>query len=224
MKRREWKLDLIQKAQERRKLPAVEIKSVGPITAEKEFLTVRATGKYIHEKEMLVGPRTRNDKIESQSSIMGGGLSNVGYLCFTPFKIDDNQVILVNRGFIPSEDVADEARKDPETVTIEGVIRQGEPKGRLILRNDPKYINWYSIDLDDMAEYANTSKTLIELSAGCFVINLDAEVNKVRHKPGFPLMRVPQSVFRNHHLEYAITWFGLSFASTTFLLFRKRFR
>ena len=32
-------------------------------------------------------------------------------------------------------------------------------------------------------------------------------------KGGYPILRIPTATFRNQHLEYALTWFGLSLCS-----------
>jgi surfeit locus 1 family protein len=79
---------------------------------ETQFLRVSTKGQFLHDREMLVGPRTRTDQHQQQSGGLFGSGSRVGYFVFTPFKIQESgEIILVNRGWIPREFRDSQTRK-----------------------------------------------------------------------------------------------------------------
>ena len=72
----------------------------------------------MHDQEMLVGPRTRNDQEVQPGGLFGGG-SHVGYYVFTPFVAENGQKILVNRGWIPRERKEPEKRQNGQVMCLE---------------------------------------------------------------------------------------------------------
>lgn len=81
-----------------------------------EYRRVSVSGKYQHEQEMLLGPRTRGD-------------GQAGYFLVTPLVRENGSKILVKRGWVPT------AKKDPRTrpesrtdelVQVEGLLRMSE--------------------------------------------------------------------------------------------------
>ncbi|KAI9091857.1 SURF1 family-domain-containing protein [Phlyctochytrium arcticum] len=216
--RLQWKLDLIEKFEWRLKLPPVDLTTVKTLdkgtSIEDEYLRVKTTGKFNPEKTILLGPRTRNDE-----PIVGGGLisgsKQVGFYVLTPFtRSDDGSTILVNRGWIPREirddflEMDKEERKGP--VTIEGVVKSGEPGSIFMPSNKPEKNEWYWTDLKHMAEIAAAKPVLLEMT-------LDSSINEKIRQREFPAERRPHANFRNSHLQYAITWYGLCIFSSAML-------
>lgn len=93
-----------------------------------EYQNVTVTGHFIHDKEILMGPRGLNSPSNEQS---GGGVfsnkSTTGYHVITPFKIDGREeTILVNRGWIPRDKMNPNSRKSGQiegSVKIQGIVR-----------------------------------------------------------------------------------------------------
>lgn len=59
-----------------------------------EFYRVKIRGKFIYEKEFLIGPRSLIVEGQAASEKGGGvfsGKSYTGYYVVTPFKLDDRE-------------------------------------------------------------------------------------------------------------------------------------
>ena len=68
-------------------------KLTGPghtVTSAERYRTVTAKGRFDTEDEVVVRRRTNSD-------------DEVGYHVLTPFVLDDGKVLLVNRGWVPSD-------------------------------------------------------------------------------------------------------------------------
>lgn len=57
-----------------------------------EYLTVKVTGHFLHDKELYLGPRTL---IETEENKRKGGILTIapksGYLVITPFKLNGRE-------------------------------------------------------------------------------------------------------------------------------------
>jgi surfeit locus 1 family protein len=161
--RREWKLDLIAKHKEHIDKEASNVPLI--YTDDMQFRRVKAHGTFLYDKEIKVGPRTRNDQEKSGGGVFTGP-SQVGYYLFTPFLMKDRErPILVNRGWISKQNAhqVDQSNKDRD---IEGVLRSGEPSNFFAIPNQPTKNQWFSINVEEMAKHANASPLLVELVAG----------------------------------------------------------
>jgi surfeit locus 1 family protein len=70
-------------------------------------------GKYLYDKEVLVGPRgPPPGALPDQPGASAGGMSSApqGYFVVTPLQITGSQTVLVNRGWVPRNMVV----KDPQ--------------------------------------------------------------------------------------------------------------
>ncbi|WP_029003096.1 SURF1 family protein [Azorhizobium doebereinerae] len=191
IQRRAWKLDLIARVDQR--VHAAPVSPPGPadwpvITAAKhEYLAVRATGRFLSDREVLVQAVTD----------LGGG-----YWVLAPFRTSDGFTVFVNRGFVPVD------RRDPASrragqaegeATITGLLRLSEPGGGFLRSNDPAGDRWYSRDVPAMAAARGLGDV-----APYFI---DADATPV--PGGFPVGGLTVVRFPNSHLVYALTWFSL---------------
>ncbi|KAI8901712.1 SURF1 family-domain-containing protein [Globomyces pollinis-pini] len=216
IKRKQWKENLIEKAKSHIHDPPIPLPTLDEIDESMEFTRVKTNGKFLYDKEILVGPRPRNHAMENSAAGDGRSTTNSGYLVYTPFQLSNGECILVNRGWLPLGLRDSKTRFDiKDQVDIEGFIREGEPQSRLVTNNNPKTNTWYRADLEEMSNHCSTKPVLLELTA-------DSDVNSKFVQSGFPLLRIPAATFRNQHLEYALTWFGLTVATTGLLLFGKK--
>jgi surfeit locus 1 family protein len=93
LKRRVWKLDLIARVEQRVHAPPVA--APGPAqwpnvsAATDEYRHVAVTGTFLDESQTLVQAVTER---------------GAGYWVLTPLRAVDNNIVLVNRGFIPGDD------------------------------------------------------------------------------------------------------------------------
>ncbi len=192
VQRLHWKLDLIARVDARVHAPAVA--APGPSqwadvnAANSEYKHVQVSGTFLNDKETQI----------YASTALGAG-----YWVLTPLKLADGMIVIINRGFVPTE------KRNPATrpegligtdTTVTGLLRISEPKGTLLRSNVPAEERWYSRDVAAIA----TARGLQNV-APYFI---DADDTK---KPGgLPVGGLTQITFHNSHLVYAITWYGLA--------------
>lgn len=207
VERREWKLDLIARVEQRIHAPAVAVP--GPVewagvTAQShEYSRVRLSGSYLNDRETFTQAVTA----------LGGG-----FWVMTPFRTDEGFIVLVNRGFVPLDRKAAATRQADlveGATTVTGLLRISEPGGGFLRANDPAHDRWYSRDVAAIAAVRGLA------DAAPFFVDADALPNAgASPRGGLTVVS-----FRNSHLVYALTWFGLAAmlsAALGFVLLRGR--
>lgn len=190
-----WKLDLIARVDQRihaapETAPlAPEWRSIERDTDE--YRRVTATGMFDHDKTVLVQAVTDR---------------GAGFWVMTPLVRDDGSVLIVNRGFVPTDrrDRAD--RTVGETVgriEVTGLLRLPEPEGAFLRTNDPANGRWYSRDVSVIAAAQSLTKV------APYFVDADATPNP----GGLPIGGLTVVSFRNSHLVYALTWYALGVMS-----------
>ncbi|WP_101674857.1 SURF1 family protein [Alloalcanivorax mobilis] len=193
IERRAWKLDLIERVDQRVHADPVAAPGAArwpAVTAEgDEYRHVRLSGRY------LPGPNT----LVQASTELGAG-----YWVLTPLSRGDGSVVLVNRGFVPQAQrttaIAEPAPGGPVTVT--GLLRLSEPGGGFLRDNDPAAGRWYSRDVQAIARARGLGPV-----APYFV---DAGVAGGEPPAGAPVPGLTVVRFHNSHLVYTITWYALA--------------
>ncbi|MFL5079782.1 MAG: SURF1 family protein [Microvirga sp.] len=198
LQRRAWKLDLIERIEARAYAtpgalpPESEWAAWSP--QAQEYRRVRVTGRFLYDKEapvhgLLPGPQP--------------GQPIQGFYLLTPLELRDGSVVIVNRGFVPTE-LRDPGRRpgsDPAgEVTFTGLMRAPEKRGWFVPENDPARNVWFTRDADEIARakgLARVAPFLIDAGAGP-----DAG--------GWPRGGQTRLSIPNDHLQYALTWFGLA--------------
>ncbi|MCP3734787.1 SURF1 family protein [Sphingomonas sp. RP10(2022)] len=198
LERRTWKLALI--AHTEAMLASAPVAAPGPaawgaVGAGDVYRPVVATGRY----------RPRADTFVQAVTELGGG-----FWVMTPFDTTRGFTVLVNRGFVPAERRGAVA-PSPAVRTIRGLLRVSEPGGGFLRHNDPAADRWYS---RDVARIAATKR--LGPVAPYFIDAGDP-------KAGWPRGGLTVVRFRNSHLVYALTWFGLA-ALVAFMAWRVRRR
>ncbi len=132
----------------------------------------------------------------------------VGAYLFSPFKADNGALVYVNRGFVPQTDVTRLAlAPDDRTNCVEGLLRVREmpaPPASWFQRTGVGTDGyWYVRDPAEMAAAAGVGEKVI----GDYYIDQFAIDGAEWPKGGTTRLD-----FRNKHLEYALTWFGLAAA------------
>lgn len=189
LERRVWKLDLIQRVNER--VHAAPVAAPGPQSwpvinaAGDAYRHVQVQGHFIEGHDTLVQAVTE----------LGGG-----YWLLAPFQTTDGFTVLVNRGYVP----ADRSQRYPAggdgTRTLTGLLRITEPGGGFLRRNDPAGGRWYSRDVAAIAAAQGLHKI------APYFIDADASAQTA----GFPVGGLTVISFPNNHLLYALTWFALA--------------
>jgi surfeit locus 1 family protein len=192
LERRSWKLELIERVDTRVHAPPVAApgRRDWPMVtaADHEYRHVRVTGVFLNDRETQVVALTE----------LGSG-----YWVLTPLRMRDGTLVLVNRGFVPTD------RRDPATrkareiageATVTGLLRITEPGGTLLRSNDPSADRWYSRDVAAIA----AAHGLTDFAP--YFIDADTSSNG----PDSPVGGLTVITFHNNHLVYAITWYGLA--------------
>ncbi len=188
-----WKLDLIARVEARihAEPVAAPARAEWPdIEREKdEYRRVAATGLFRHDRTALVQAVTERGP---------------GFWVLTPLTLADGSAVLVNRGFVPADRSAPEARVASELaagpVTVTGLLRISEPGGGFLRANDPANERWFSRDVAAIA----AAKGIEDVAP--YFIDADATPNP----GGLPIGGLTVVAFRNSHLVYALTWYALA--------------
>uniref|UniRef100_A0A224Z9F6 SURF1-like protein n=1 Tax=Rhipicephalus zambeziensis TaxID=60191 RepID=A0A224Z9F6_9ACAR len=220
VKRRKWKLQLIDDLAKKTTIPAVDLPEDLREMNNMEYRQVRVTGTFDHEREMYVGPRScikQEEDSEGSQKRRGGIISapgQAGYLVITPFKPKDRDyTILVNRGWVPKSALPPQKRLQGQIegeVSLVGIVRSPEKRPPLGPKNQSTGRTWHYKDVELMAQACGAAPVLLDA-------NFESTVE------GGPIGGQTNVTLRNEHLSYIITWYSLS-AATTFLWYHKYIR
>lgn len=191
MHRLAWKQDLIARVdarihQEPAALPPPE-RWPQVNAADDEYRRVTATGSFLDSRPALTQAVTE----------LGGG-----YWVLAPLRTEEGAVVLINRGFVPTDrKEAIAAAPPPEgRVEVMGLLRISEPGGGFLRSNDPSQDRWYSRDVAAIA----ASRGLTDVAPFFIDAARGAEA------PGDPVGGLTVTTFRNSHRSYALTWFAMA--------------
>lgn len=197
LERKTWKEGLIATIAHRLSAPPVALPDAstwGKLTAaDDEFLQVAMTAEFLHDREAAV---------YTIGSTMRDGAGSPGYWIFTPARLNDGAVVMVNRGFVP------DGKQDPTTrpdgqirgpVNIVGALRWPERRGLFTPPGDPGRNIWFSRDSDAIAAAK-------DIRAAPFYVELESPAPP----GGLPRTGRLHPVLPNNHFGYALTWLGLA--------------
>lgn len=206
IKRLQWKLDLIERVEQRVHAPAVAApeRARWPQinAASDEYRYVRVTGTFLYDLTTRV----------QASTVLGSG-----FWLLTPLRSADGDVVLVNRGFIPAQ-ITTGAHRDssvaPQSTTeathavstVTGLLRMSEPGGAFLRHNDQVADRWYSRDVQAIGAARQLT------SVAPYFVDADAakEPASEDNSPDHPVGGLTVISFPNNHLVYAITWYVLA--------------
>jgi len=193
VKRLSWKLDLIQQVEERAHAAPVDA------PAPSQWASLTNPADYEYRRVRLAGIFRHQDEVQVYTvSDLGPG-----YWVLTPLQRDDGSLVIVNRGFVPSDKRDPSTRLEgelPARVEIVGLMRAPETGGLFLRANDPQNDRWYSRNIAQIAE----AKSLGTVAP--FYVDADETPNP----GGLPIGGKTMLVFPNNHLSYAITWYVLA--------------
>ena len=159
-----------------------------------EFRRVRFRAEFIHTEEAFVytiGSALRTD------------ISGPGYWIFTPARLTDGSVVIVNRGYVPQDKLDTHTRGEGQVldaVEIVGAMRWPEARGLFTPKDDLGRNVWYVRDHIAMAAAKGWNQI------GPFYIDQESPASP----GGLPKVGPLTVQLRNEHLQYAITWYGLA--------------
>jgi surfeit locus 1 family protein len=198
IERKAWKEALIATLTERLALPPAPLPPPSGWSAmtpaRDEFRRVTFVATFLHDREAHV---------YAAGSALRSDVSGVGYWVFTPARLADGSLVMVDRGFVPQD------RRDPKSrpqgevagaVTIVGALRWPEEAGWFTPDPETAGNLWFRRDPAGMAR----AKKLAAVAP--FYVAQEGPI-----PPGGLPKPGPLTVnLTNHHLQYALTWYGLA--------------
>jgi surfeit locus 1 family protein len=197
IQRKSSKERLIAELEERRYAEPITIDRAQQLWAERgamEYLRVSVAGRFLHDKEMFLwAPQPFGP----------------AWHVYTPLVTTGGTIVLVNRGLIPEGLKSAERRKAGQVVgevSVTGLARGITNKGWFTPDNDPVRNIWFWRDDKAMlrAAFAGSEPPHVPFF-------LEAEATPA-NPGGWPKGGVTNINLPNHHLQYALTWYGLAIA------------
>ncbi len=188
LQRLEWKEGLIAERAARLAAPALAIEDIREADWKGlEHRRVRLSGRYLHDREMLVVNRLRRGR--------------AGYGLVTPMLLGDGTSVLVDRGWVPLEwaDRRPAVRLADGRPAV-GMLRAGGRLNSWLPDNDPAGAQWFFVDVPQMSAAAGLER------ARPYYVHLLSAAGRA----GFPEPQDARGGISNRHLEYALTWFALA--------------
>jgi len=168
--------------------------------AEREYQRVAVSGTFFEDRSAYVVYALTEPK---------GKYGGSGSLVMTPLQTTAGWTVYVNRGFVPAnrrDAVAAADASGARVVTVTGLLRAPRGRSWFAPGDDPEANAWFS---RDPALYAAAYGAPGEAVAP-YIIDADFDPSL---PDGLPQGGETIVSFPNSHLGYAITWFGLAFAS-----------
>ena len=146
---------------------------------------------FLHDRELYLTGRTHRGQ--------------PGLQLVTPLRRTDpaapGAVILVNRGWVPTDRRARASRPDSlpsGPVTVSGIARRPPERGWMQPANEPEANLWFWVDLPAMAAAAGIAPPPL-------IVEADAAAGQ-----GLPVGGQTRLDIPNNHLQYAVTWFAFA--------------
>jgi surfeit locus 1 family protein len=198
--RKAWKEALIASLTERLAVPPQALPSAKDWAkldrAGDEYRRIKFTASLDNAREALVF---------AAASAFRPDVTSPGYWVFTPARLADGSLVIVNRGFVP------DARRDPqsrpqgqitETVEITGALRWPDERHWFTPADDASHNLWFTRDPAGIA----AAKGLDPKSVAPFYVEQEAPTPPGGlPQPGKLVVALP-----DNHLQYALTWYGLA--------------
>ncbi|MGO4704727.1 SURF1 family protein [Microvirga sp. 2MCAF38] len=161
--------------------------------SDDEFRRVRLTGTFLNQFETPVyglAPAQRGSPLQ-------------GFYLMTPLRLADGAIVMINRGFVPTELRDPKARPNSQPqgeVSVTGLVRAPEARNTFTPADDPAKNSWFTRDPEAIAKAHGLTRV------APFLIDADATSNP----GGWPKGGQTRLDLPNDHLQYAFTWFGIA--------------
>ena len=164
--------------------------------ASDEYRRVKFTASFDNASEALVF---------AAATAFRPDVTNPGDWVFTPARLNDGRLIVVDRGFVP------DTRRDPksrpqgqiaEPIEIAGALRWPDERHWFTPSDDPARNLWFTRDPAGIA----AAKGLDPKMVAPFYVEQEAPAPP----GGLPQPGKLVIVLPDNHLQYALTWFGLA--------------
>ena len=190
--RLQWKVDLINEINNGLNSEPVFYSN----TNIKNYQKVKFSGIFDFEKQIYLYSLNNKGK--------------PGYDIITPLKINSNEILLINRGWIQKDRKGNKNINKVKSNSYEGILKKITKPNPFKPDNDIENNIWYSLKLTDLENF-----TGYKLSN--FVLFLQNNQNNLVEN------KIVSPDLPNNHLKYAITWYSVALSILLyFLYFRKK--
>lgn len=187
-----WKRELIARVEARIHADPVPLPAAadwaGLDPADAEYRRVTARGRLLHDQEVAVYASTERGP---------------GYWIMTPMATADGAV-WINRGYVDNAHRRRDSRARvdaADVVEVTGLLRQPDRAGLFVRTNVPAEDRWYARIPAEM-----TAARRVPAPVAPFFIDAQTSIDGANWPvPGLTIVQ-----FRDNHLSYALTWFGMA--------------
>lgn len=189
LQRLAWKRDLIAAAEAQLTLPATGFPAGDDLTGM-DFRRFAVQGRYLHEASFAFGVQAFGNR--------------PGARLITPFRLADGRIILVDRGWLPEDLLPPRVPPGLQPtgeLMLEGIARWRADPGRnwLTPADRPDTRRWFAWDIPAIAR-----------ASGLDLLPVVLTLDRADVAADLPRVTAARPEFRNNHLGYAITWYGLA--------------
>ena len=133
-----------------------------------------------------------------------------GFDIITPLKINSNEILLINRGWIQKDQKNNKNINKITSNSFEGILKKITKPNPFKPDNDIENNIWYSLNLKDLENFTG-------YKLNNFVLFLQNNQNILVEN------KIVSPDLPNNHLKYAITWYSVALSILLyFLYFRKK--
>jgi len=202
IQRKAWKENLIASLTEQLAVPAKEL----PPRVDWPKLD-RARDEYSRVKFEATFDNDREALVFAAPSAFRPDADRPGYWVFTPARLNDGGIVLVNRGFVPDGRQDPKSRSEGEVagpVEIMGAMRWPGDRYWFTPNDDPAHNLWFTPDTVSMAAAKGLN------SGGSPIAPFYVEQEAPVPPGGLPQPGSLKVALPDNHLQYALTWYGLA--------------
>ncbi len=190
--RLQWKVDLINEINNGLNSEPVFYSN----TNIKNYQKVKFSGIFDFEKQIYLYSLNNKGK--------------PGYDIITPLKINSNEILLINRGWIQKDRKGNRNINKVESNSYEGILKKITKPNPFKPDNDIENNIWYSLKLTDLEDFTG-------YKLNNFVLFLQNNQNNLVEN------KIVSPDLPNNHLKYALTWYSVALSILLyFLYFRKK--
>jgi surfeit locus 1 family protein len=200
IERKAWKEALIAALTERVAVPPQALPAARDWAmldrASDEYRRVKFTASFDNAREALVF---------AAATAFRPDVASPGYWVFTPARLTDGSVVVVNRGFVPDARRDSKSRSQgqiAEPTEMTGALRWPDERHWFTPADDPARNLWFTRDPAAVA----AAKGLNPKMVAPFYVEQEAPTPP----GGLPQPGKLVVVLPDNHLQYALTWFGLA--------------
>ena len=184
-----WKSDLISNYNNNFQQAPITVNELLKQKQKNKYRRTIINGQYDHTNEIKIIGKTYE--------------GNAGFHIITPFILENNEIIYINRGWVPKKYADKKTRKFSlleENVKVVGLVRLPQKKGYFVPENEPENGFWFTIIPEELNRHLNI------IGENEFYID---ELN-IDEKLKLPIPANGKVQVPNNHLQYAITWYSLA--------------